>query len=76
MSALPDGWTEVDSAEFGALCEEPHLVIAMWVGPDDADLAVYLDGTVEVEKAAPIEIVTLALAAFHRHARAGTAVAG
>lgn len=69
MSALPDGWSALERDEIEASCAEPDLVIAMWAGPDDADLALYKDGTVEIEKAAPIDITAHALVEWHRHQR-------
>jgi hypothetical protein len=72
VSELPDGWRACDRVEMREGTPEPRLIIAWWAGPDDAAVWVFADGMIEVDVAAPVEVVTLALAAYHQHARGRT----
>jgi hypothetical protein len=70
VSALPDGWRALRSRRDEGGDPGARLIIAWWAGPDDAAVWVFADGMIEVDVAAPVEVVTLALAAYHLHAHA------
>jgi hypothetical protein len=74
VSELPEGWNACDPDDIEAWDEKSHAVIAWWSGPNNAAVWVFADGTMEIDVAAPIEVAVQALAAFHQHARGGTAV--
>jgi hypothetical protein len=75
VSALPDGWRVCDRVEMREETPGARLIIAWWAGPDDAAVWVFADGMIEVDVAAPIEVVTLALAAYHLYAHGRTVAA-